>query len=144
MTPAAHVAVGAVRVYQWTVRPVIGANCRFFPSCSDYAIDAFRAHGALRGSGLAARRILRCNPWHEGGYDPVPTCDCASPSDKAPRHGDSSPSPWGRGLGGGVTRHEANPSTFAATSTRAVATPPPAPLPQGEGENRAHHCRAGA
>jgi putative membrane protein insertion efficiency factor len=77
MTPAAHVAVGAVRVYQWTVRPVIGANCRFFPSCSDYAIEALHAHGALRGSGLAARRILRCNPWNAGGYDPVPECDFA-------------------------------------------------------------------
>jgi uncharacterized protein len=79
MTPAAHVAVGAVRIYQWTVRPVIGANCRFFPSCSDYAVDAFRAHGAFRGGGLAAWRILRCNPWHEGGYDPVPACDCPAP-----------------------------------------------------------------
>lgn len=72
MTPAAYLAVGAVRAYQWTIRPVIGANCRFWPSCSDYAIEAFRAHGALRGSGLAARRILRCNPWCDGGYDPVP------------------------------------------------------------------------
>ena len=61
-----------MRAYQWTNRPVIGANCRFFPSCSDYAIEAIRGHGAVRGSGLAARRILRCNPWHEGGYDPVP------------------------------------------------------------------------
>ena len=67
MTPAAHVAVGAVRVYQWTVRPVIGANCRFFPSCSDYAIDAFRTHGALRGSGLAARRIY--DPLLEAGAE---------------------------------------------------------------------------
>ena len=68
--------IGAVRAYQWTVRPLIGANCRFYPSCSDYAIEALRVHGALRGSGLAARRILRCNPWNEGGYDPVPPCDC--------------------------------------------------------------------
>jgi putative membrane protein insertion efficiency factor len=74
MTPAAHAVIGAVRVYQWTVRPLIGANCRFFPSCSDYAIEAVRGHGVLRGSGLAVRRILRCNPWHAGGYDPVPGC----------------------------------------------------------------------
>ena len=72
MTPLAHIAVGAVRTYQWTLRPFIGANCRFWPSCSEYAIEALRTHGALRGSGLAARRILRCNPWHEGGVDPVP------------------------------------------------------------------------
>ena len=76
MSPAAHLAVGAVRVYQWTLRPVIGANCRFEPSCSTYAIEAFRTHGTVRGGALAARRILRCNPWHEGGYDPVPDCEC--------------------------------------------------------------------
>lgn len=68
--------IGLVRTYQWTIRPLIGANCRFHPSCSEYAIEALREHGALRGSGLAARRILRCNPWNEGGYDPVPPCDC--------------------------------------------------------------------
>lgn len=74
MTPAAHAAVAVVRTYQWTLRPFIGANCRFWPSCSEYAIDAVRTHGALKGSGMAAKRILRCNPWHEGGFDPVPGC----------------------------------------------------------------------
>jgi putative membrane protein insertion efficiency factor len=69
---ATALAIGAVKAYQWTVRPVIGANCRFWPSCSDYAIEAFRVHGALRGGVLATKRILRCNPWHEGGVDPVP------------------------------------------------------------------------
>jgi putative membrane protein insertion efficiency factor len=69
---AAHMAIGTVRVYQWTIRPIIGAHCRFWPTCSDYAIDALRQHGAVRGSALAARRVLRCNPWHEGGWDPVP------------------------------------------------------------------------
>jgi len=63
---------GAVRAYQWTIRPIIGAQCRFEPSCSHYAIEALAMHGALRGSALAARRVLRCNPWHEGGFDPVP------------------------------------------------------------------------
>jgi uncharacterized protein len=83
VTPAAHVAVGAVRAYQWTLRPVIGANCRFWPSCSDYAIEAFRTHGALRGSGLAAHRILRCNPWCDGGYDPVPPASPAGDNKRA-------------------------------------------------------------
>jgi len=72
MTPAATMLIGAVRTYQWTIRPVIGAHCRFEPSCSHYAIEALAVHGALRGSALAARRVLRCNPWHEGGLDPVP------------------------------------------------------------------------
>jgi putative membrane protein insertion efficiency factor len=77
MTPAATgLAAGtlaaAVRAYQWTIRPIIGAQCRFEPSCSHYAIEALAVHGAVRGSALAARRVLRCNPWHEGGFDPVP------------------------------------------------------------------------
>jgi putative membrane protein insertion efficiency factor len=72
MTAAAAVLAGAVRVYQLTLRGVIGAHCRFEPSCSHYAIGALRAHGAGRGSLLAVRRVLRCNPWTPGGYDPVP------------------------------------------------------------------------
>ncbi len=64
---------GAVRAYQWTVRPIIGAHCRFEPSCSHYAIGALASHGALRGTALAARRLLRCNPWNAGGFDPVPS-----------------------------------------------------------------------
>lgn len=73
--PAA-VLVAAVRVYQWTLRPVIGANCRFEPSCSHYAIEALQRHGALRGAALSAWRVLRCNPWTAGGHDPVPPCSC--------------------------------------------------------------------
>jgi uncharacterized protein len=70
---------GVVRAYQLTIRPVIGANCRFEPSCSHYAIAALRTHGALRGTALSAGRILRCNPWHEGGFDPVPPREAALP-----------------------------------------------------------------
>jgi uncharacterized protein len=69
---ATRTLVGAVRVYQWTIRPVLGSTCRFHPSCSDYALEALARHGAGRGSLLAAKRILRCNPWNEGGLDPVP------------------------------------------------------------------------
>ena len=75
MSPAAAIAVGAVRAYQWTIRPLVGANCRFWPSCSDYAVEALRTHGAARGGALTAKRILRCNPWHPGGIDPVPPSD---------------------------------------------------------------------
>jgi putative membrane protein insertion efficiency factor len=72
MNPATLALRGAVTAYQWTIRPLIGCNCRFYPSCSDYAKEALAEHGALRGSVMAGARILRCNPWHPGGYDPVP------------------------------------------------------------------------
>lgn len=78
--PAA-VLTGAVRAYQWTIRPLIGPQCRFCPGCSEYAVEALQEHGALRGSALAARRILRCHPWTPGGYDPVPP---ATDRSKAP------------------------------------------------------------
>ena len=72
MKAASMALTGAVRTYQWTIRPLIGQNCRFYPGCSDYALQAIASHGALRGTALATRRILRCNPWHPGGLDPVP------------------------------------------------------------------------
>jgi putative membrane protein insertion efficiency factor len=72
MSPAALMLSGAVRAYELTLRPVIGAHCRFYPSCSAYAREALACHGALRGSQLAAMRILRCHPFHPGGFDPVP------------------------------------------------------------------------
>ena len=75
MNAAAQLGIGVVRLYQWTIRPLIGAHCRFWPSCSEYAVEALQRHGAVRGSALAARRILRCNPWNEGGVDPVPGTD---------------------------------------------------------------------
>ncbi len=64
--------IGVVRLYQWTIRPVIGAHCRFAPSCSEYAIESLQSHGAIRGTWLTIGRLLRCNPWSTGGYDPVP------------------------------------------------------------------------
>ena len=64
--------VALVRGYQWLIRPLLGANCRFHPSCSDSARAAPAPHGALAGSWLAVKRIARCHPYHPGGYDPVP------------------------------------------------------------------------
>lgn len=60
------------KLYRFAISPWLGANCRFEPSCSTYAIEALQLHGALRGSWLAARRISRCHPWGGSGYDPVP------------------------------------------------------------------------
>jgi putative membrane protein insertion efficiency factor len=70
--PLAWVLILFVRLYQVTLRPVMGGQCRFQPTCSDYAIEALRTHGGIVGSWLTVRRILRCQPWGGCGYDPVP------------------------------------------------------------------------
>lgn len=62
-----------LRAYRLVVRPLLAPACRFAPSCSEFAGEAVRRHGAWRGARLAARRLLRCHPWSAGGYDPVPT-----------------------------------------------------------------------
>lgn len=61
-----------IRGYRYLISPWLGNHCRFYPSCSHYALDAIEHHGALKGSWLAVARLLRCHPWHPGGYDPVP------------------------------------------------------------------------
>ena len=61
-----------VKVYQWTIAPVLPPTCRFMPSCSQYMIEALQAHGAIRGTWLGVKRVFRCHPWCEGGVDPVP------------------------------------------------------------------------
>lgn len=66
------VLLGLIRGYQLFLSPLLGSNCRFYPTCSHYAHEAILKHGALKGMWLAVRRIGRCNPWHEGGVDPVP------------------------------------------------------------------------
>lgn len=66
------ILVFLLRAYQLVLSPMLGQNCRFYPSCSHYAIEALRSHGAARGSILSLRRVCRCHPWNEGGLDPVP------------------------------------------------------------------------
>lgn len=62
-----------IRIYRYAISPMMASHCRFYPSCSAYAIEAIELHGSLRGSWLAARRLARCHPWHPGGVDPVPS-----------------------------------------------------------------------
>ena len=69
---AARVVCGAIRVYQVTLARVLGGQCRFEPSCSNYMLEAVRRHGVGWGVWLGICRIGRCHPWHEGGADPVP------------------------------------------------------------------------
>ena len=64
-----------VRFYRYAISPLLGANCRYQPTCSVYAEEALRRHGVLRGGWLALKRISRCNPWGGSGYDPVPESD---------------------------------------------------------------------
>jgi putative membrane protein insertion efficiency factor len=64
-------AIGAIRVYQRTLSPLLGPRCKYYPSCSEYAVQAIGRYGILRGAVLAAWRLLRCNPFSHGGYDPV-------------------------------------------------------------------------
>ena len=73
MTSAfARVMIAPIRFYQRFISPGLPASCRYYPTCSSYAVEALQVHGAFRGSWLAARRLSRCHPWHQGGMDPVP------------------------------------------------------------------------
>jgi len=67
-----YLLIALVRFYQYAISPWLGRRCRYFPSCSEYAVEAVRKYGALRGGWLGAKRVCRCHPWHPGGYDPVP------------------------------------------------------------------------
>ncbi len=64
--------IGLIKLYQYVISPLLGPSCRFTPSCSEYACAALKKYGVFRGLWLSARRLSRCHPWHEGGYDPLP------------------------------------------------------------------------
>jgi uncharacterized protein len=68
-----RLAAGLIRIYQLTLSPLLGASCRFHPTCSEYAREAVLCHGVVSGGWLALKRLARCHPWHPGGYDPVRT-----------------------------------------------------------------------
>ena len=65
-------AIIPIRIYQYTISPLLPTSCRHVPSCSQYAVEALRTHGLIKGTWLAAGRILRCHPWGTHGFDPVP------------------------------------------------------------------------
>jgi uncharacterized protein len=72
VSPARLLATLPIRIYRALLSPLLGPRCRYAPSCSAYAVEAIERHGVARGSWLALRRVARCHPWHQGGYDPVP------------------------------------------------------------------------
>ncbi|MCH2547512.1 MAG: membrane protein insertion efficiency factor YidD [Alphaproteobacteria bacterium] len=82
--PLAMLAIIPLRVYQLAISPWLPANCRFQPTCSQYAIDAFKEHGAVAGTLLTAKRLGRCHPWGGSGFDPVPTAKSCCHTVKAP------------------------------------------------------------
>jgi putative membrane protein insertion efficiency factor len=68
----ARLLIALIRLYQWTLSPLLGSVCRFTPSCSRYAVACLQAHGAGRGSLLSMKRLCKCHPFHPGGFDPPP------------------------------------------------------------------------
>ena len=82
MSPRSLLA-GSFRAYKRVVSPLLPPACRFHPTCSEYAAQAIEIHGALKGSALAAGRLLRCNPWSAGGFDPVPTATAVAEPPRA-------------------------------------------------------------
>jgi putative membrane protein insertion efficiency factor len=77
--------IAFVQLYRWFVSPLLGRNCRFYPSCSSFALEALERHGAVHGTWLATCRVCRCHPWNPGGYDPVP--EPITDPFKRPSHG---------------------------------------------------------
>ena len=67
-----QIAILLIRFYQKCISPLFPPHCRFYPTCSQYALEAVEKYGFLRGGFLAVKRILKCHPYHKGGYDPVP------------------------------------------------------------------------
>ncbi|MCQ2285068.1 MAG: membrane protein insertion efficiency factor YidD [Bacteroidales bacterium] len=68
----AAIMIGFIKLYQWTLSPLIGRSCRYTPTCSNYGLEAIRKYGPFKGGWLTLKRIVSCNPWGGSGYDPVP------------------------------------------------------------------------
>lgn len=81
--------VWLVRLYQWTISPILGPVCRYYPSCSAYSVTALERFGPVRGLWLTGRRLLRCNPFARGGVDHVPPRASSAPAPATPREGDA-------------------------------------------------------
>ncbi|WP_374928345.1 membrane protein insertion efficiency factor YidD [Kytococcus sedentarius] len=88
--------LGLVWAYQRLISPVLPPMCRYYPTCSAYAVTALTEHGALRGTWLSAWRVARCNPWSHGGYDPVPGTDPGGLLGADHHPGDNDPEPGAR------------------------------------------------
>ena len=96
-SPVRRALLAAIGFYSRAISPALPPRCRFYPTCSAYAAEAIETHGALRGTGLALRRLLKCAPWHPGGIDPVPGVRACSPGTGSDGRSSSTaaPSPTG-------------------------------------------------
>jgi len=80
-----YLLIQLIRVYQWTISPLLGNHCRFYPSCSQYMVEALQTHGLLKGLGYGMRRLSHCHPLHPGGVDPVPDVEKCQHTSGQPR-----------------------------------------------------------
>ena len=96
-SPVARVLLAAIGFYSRAISPAFPPRCRFYPTCSAYAAEAVQRHGALRGTGLALRRLLKCAPWHPGGIDPVPGAPARGTESDGHSSSTAAPSPAGDG-----------------------------------------------
>ena len=92
-SPVARALLAAIGFYSRAISPALPPRCRFYPTCSAYAAEAIERHGAVRGTGLALRRLLKCAPWHPGGVDPVPGPPERSPGTGSDGHSSSTAAP---------------------------------------------------
>ena len=99
--PLRALLIGFLRLYRLAISPLYGQVCRYHPSCSAYALTAVETHGSIRGTWLAARRLTRCHPWADGGYDPVPGTEVV--------YEDAEPASAGAGENGSTPRQDETP-----------------------------------
>lgn len=125
VSPAAWPLILPIRFYQKFITPYTPATCRYYPTCSQYAVTSLRTHGAIKGLILTAWRLLRCNPWSDGGYDPTPERGrWRRPVGRAGTDRADAGDGVTDDAGDAVIRGHRHPWTSGARRTRAVDTAP--------------------
>lgn len=119
-----YVLIGLLKLYRLVISPLYGNVCKYYPTCSAYALRAVQVHGAARGTWLTARRLLRCHPWAPGGYDPVPGTPEFEEEQRSPV--ESSPTSWSEST---LRPTEHNPGTRLEQSE----PPPQLTVPHHDG-----------
>lgn len=132
-----YLLIGFIKLWRLLISPLYGDVCRYYPSCSQYGLDAVRCHGAIKGSWLTMRRITRCTPWHAGGYDPVPgTPEAAEWAAEQER---SAAERAAFAKGGPVEPSDKGTATEEGTATPSVVDSPDRSGHTGRGVEPDHH-----